>query len=227
MYRVIRGLRVYTYHYIEIYFKILSFINEIAEYYDIQIKNVRHYHIKNYCIDVLQYDIAYSTKKGSIAGLTLISEQLVAIVINANKNVHKERQTFSLMHEIAHTILHIDENSETQQFASVRNSLNHYENNEKIEQEIEADICASILMINDDALIEQLKKKKTFEELKQIFNTSHSATQTRLTNFLIYTASYPYQKARELLSSYMQGEISLETIFPDCLIDDCYLDSYY
>lgn len=217
MQRTFRKIRIDNKTYFDICFKIYPFLKKIGAHYKLELVDLRWQHCRQFCQDVLGYEIGYIDKKGPLAGITFIDEHTVIIAINNHQSVNLGRQNFSLLHEIAHSVVHKQNQLGRQTFASTTKGLTNKYKDDETMLEIEADICASIMIANDYALMEKLKCGATFEQLKTYFETSNSAMETRLMNFLIYNTNYSYQTAKETLHNYKAETITLQHFFPEML----------
>lgn len=163
----------------------LPLLLDVSNYFKIKLSEVRWNHVYEFAEDILNYDILFydfgPIISRQFSGRTKLIDGEVSIIINSNELHKKERQHFTLMHEIVHAYIHI-KNSVHPIFASSTRNLSP----EDVQVEIEADIGASILMANDKALQHELEENKSFYSLCNKFSCSYSSMFMRLRNFLCF-----------------------------------------
>ncbi|WP_349585379.1 ImmA/IrrE family metallo-endopeptidase [Leuconostoc citreum] len=119
-----------------------------------------------------------STNYG-LYGITIRNKK--SFILYNNKTI-KERQNFTIMHEIAHCILHDNKKTETYTSLIIENEYSE----EDLIKEKEANMLAGMLLINKKILITLLHEKKPFNYLKKYFNVSAKALDTALFNHFYF-----------------------------------------
>ncbi|WP_349535529.1 ImmA/IrrE family metallo-endopeptidase [Leuconostoc citreum] len=95
-----------------------------------------------------------------------------------DKNI-KQRQNFTIMHEISHYLLH-----QNNTYVSLMNENNYSEAD--LIKEREANMLAGMLLINKKILIQLLHDRKPFNYLKKYFNVSTQALDKSLFNHFYF-----------------------------------------
>lgn len=130
--------------------------------------------------------------KGRLAAMLVRSKNRVIIGVNESHN--KQKQRFSIAHEIGHFFLHKGEDLIVDKEFTI-NFRDYKTKNGEYSQEKDANYFAGCLLIPDKFLIEDLKsyelnvlKQKTFEEvakdLYKKYNVSLISMQLRIYAFL-------------------------------------------
>ncbi|EPM6850326.1 ImmA/IrrE family metallo-endopeptidase [Enterococcus hirae] len=122
------------------------------------------------------------------------------IIITTNQNIMLERQNFTKMHEIIHYYRDIPYLGESHAFSDM--ILEDTYLPEDYEKELRANIGASILMANDQALSYALRKCRNFDEVANYFFMSKSALRKRILQYLEFTGGYTLEEAYKLFKSY-------------------------
>lgn len=71
--------------------------------------------------------------------------------------------------------------------------------------EIEADIGASIFMINDDALVYCLTHNVSYNRMKMKFNISAQELKDRIHGFLVYNCNFSDYSSDVFIKRYVEG----------------------
>lgn len=210
------------YHmYFEIIDKIKPHMMEIADYFKIEYKNLRYYHIIRYVQEALNVKIInysfFSKLNNIIAGSLYVKNDDIIICLNSSLN--RGRRIFTILHEIKHLLIDIPLGISSQ----FDDHLNiKFEDKSMIE--IEADTIASYMFSSDTALEEAIYKLDfTYEELMNEFGYSHEALKVRLRNFIVFSLHETYQSAEELITNYINGKKS-NLLFA---IDEAIVKGYY
>lgn len=188
-------------HYNYIKNKILPFITAVADYFNIDIKELRHYHYTKFCQDKLDFNFTEYNFKSKLndvlAGTTLKQDNVVIICVNGN--MIESRKNFTRMHEIIHGVFHGNSQS-NQNFAEYLDKKQY--SKKDIWHELEADFGASLLIANDEALEECLNNKLNFNEISSILECSKQALRIRLINYFYHTIELPYDKTKKIVDDY-------------------------
>ena len=188
-------------HYNYIKNKILPFTTTVADYFNIDIKEVRHYHYTKFCQEKLDFTFTEYNFKSKLndvlAGTTLKQDNIVIICVNGN--MIESRKNFTRMHEIIHGIFHGNSQS-NQNFAEYLDKKQY--SKKDIWHELEADFGASLLIANDEALEECLNNKLNFNEISSVLECSKQALRIRLINYFYHTIELPYDKTKKIVDDY-------------------------
>lgn len=188
-------------HYNYIKNKILPFTTAVADYFNIDIKELRHYHYTKFCQDKLDFTFTEYNFKSKLndvlAGTTLKQNNVVIICVNGN--MIESRKNFTRMHEIIHGVFHGDSQS-NQNFAEYLDKKQY--SKKDIWHELEADFGASLLIANDEALEECLDNKLNFNEISSVLECSKQALRMRLINYFYHTIELPYDKTKKIVDDY-------------------------
>ena len=181
--------------------KINKFSIVVANYYKIEMQDLRHYHFTKYCEDVLDFtfiEYDFKTKLNNVlAGTTFKQDEIIVICIN--QNMIESRKNFTRMHEITHAVFHAKGNL-NQNFAEYIDKKQY--TYQDYRYELEADYGASLLIANDMVINKCLENKLTFEEIKVMLQCSKQALQNRLINYFYFTVKLPYKKAKQIVFDY-------------------------
>lgn len=188
-------------HYNYIKNKILPFITAVADYFNIDIKELRHYHHTKFCQDKLDFTFTEYNFKSKLndvlAGTTLKQDNVVIICVNGN--MIESRKNFTRMHEIIHGVFHGNSQS-NQNFAEYLDKKQY--SKKDIWHELEADFGASLLIANDETLEECLDNKLNFNEISSVLECSKQALRIRLINYFYHTIELPYDKTKKIVDDY-------------------------
>ena len=209
------------YHmYFNIINKIKPYMTEIADFFGIEYKKLRYYHIIKYVQEALNVKIieySFSSKLNNIIAGSLY-EKDGEVIICLNSNLKKGRRIFTILHEIKHLFIDIPLG-----ISSHFDDQLHLKFEDKSMIEIEADTIASYMFSTDIALKEAIfDSKLSYEELRLEFGYSKKALETRLRNFLVFTIHMTYQSAQELIENYIEGKNYLTFV-----IDEAIAKGYY
>lgn len=140
--------------------------------------------------------------KEYIAGMLVVRRKNVKISVN--QHMYKVRQNFSRMHELIHLIDDVDLNVDCQSFSSILKNSGY--NEEEQYKEVKADIGASILMLNDWALMHAIANGASSNSIQRDFGISKGALWYRISDFLEFEIGLPKFQAQQLASLYQIGE---------------------
>lgn len=178
---------------------------EAAGYFNIDVKRVKNNHIKSFVEntkDVLYLEYNFGNHLGK---MMLGSTQKIngVTVVAVSKKSIVERRFFSEMHETMHVYCDpITENS-GRAFSELIIEGGYLPEDEFIEKR--ANYGASILMANDEALLDGLKMFQRFEQVANYFFMSKSAFSNRLVSYLVFNRNCTPNYAYKLLQNYKRG----------------------
>ena len=170
--------------YFEYHDQTYIIIEKVANYYGIELKELRWKHYKDYMIDVENVDIIpYSF--GDVSR-KIFSGNIIKFHhkcgISYNPTMVKGRQNFSILHESAHYFFDMNKECKSQSFSDLITGKGYTSEDEP--KEIRANIFASLALINNEALKECLKKQMSFRQICEEFEMSAAALHVRLYDFL-------------------------------------------
>ncbi len=191
----------------ELYFEAFKFSNELVKevacYSSKNIEQVKCFDIEKYVKEVEDVEFVEYTFQKQLRRRMLGSTSKVynEVIITTNKELMLERKNFTKMHEITHYYIDIPTiNSNTHTFSDMILENGYFP--EDYPKEYRANICASMLMANTQALHFALKNFCTFEEVAQYFFMSKAALQNRLIEHLIYINNCTPCYAKSLFNDY-------------------------
>lgn len=193
-------------------------IKEVAYYSSKNIEQVKCFDIEKYVKEVEYVEFVEYTFKKQLKNKMLGSTSKVhnEVIIVTNKELMLERKNFTKMHEIIHYYKDIPYiNSKTHTFSDMISRNGYFP--EELPKEYRANVGASMLMANEQALHYALRKFYTFKELSQYFFISNSALKKRIIEHLVYINKCTPQYAFTLFNNYYfcKGN-ELHKIFFDC-----------
>lgn len=161
-------------------------INQVAISKGTPYEKIKWYMVKDYiqknnriCIVPIKHNLAeLTTSNYGLYGATMKMGNYTLIEYN-DLNI-KERQHFTIMHEISHFILHKND----QTYPSLMQE-NDYSENDK-QNEKEANMMAGMLLANKKAIQSLLDDRKPFIYLCKYFGISKPALKIRLFNLFYF-----------------------------------------
>lgn len=179
--------------------------NEAAAYLSKPIERVNCFDVKTYVEEVEDIEFIEVTFKKHLRKMMLGSTSKIAgeIFISINAELMIERKNFTCMHEIIHYYRDIPYEQENHTFSDMIEENGYL--SEDFPKEYRANVGASILMANDQALQYALKKFETFEEVARYFFMSKAALFNRLSDYLIYVHNCTPSYSRTLINHYKFG----------------------
>lgn len=176
-----------------------------ADFYDIEVKDVKNFHIKKFVEeDQLAVYVEHNFKP-PLNRIMLGSTQLVegVIVLAVNKLTMVERRFFSEMHETIHAYCDPIKENNGRAFSDLLMEEGYLPEDEFIERR--ANIGAGILMANDEALIFGINKFGNFIHTANFFFMSKGAFRNRLRSYLVFERNCTPQYAYQLVQKYEIG----------------------
>lgn len=146
----------------------------------------------------------------SFSGMTFPEDGHIAIMINQKPN--KERVIFTTLHELVHSYFHVRDSQKKQYFALLEEKS---EQNGKYSKEVqpledEANIIASILILNQERLEKYLLAGVSFEDIMFQVDMSEAALISRLKNYLYNILSVDEYKLSDIIYPYKNGDFSIK-----------------
>ena len=190
----------------ELYFEAADIANELSQevayYCSKKIEQVKCFDIESYMTEVediefMDYKFKNNLSKKMLGSITKVYGE---IIITTNQNIMLERQNFTKMHEIIHYYRDIPYLGESHAFSDM--ILEDTYLPEDYEKELRANIGASILMANDQALPYALRKFRNFDEVANYFFMGKSALRKRILQYLEFTGGYTSEEAYRLFKNY-------------------------
>lgn len=190
----------------ELYFEAADLANELSEevgyYCSKKMEHVKCYDIESYVnevenVEFIDYDFKDNLSKKMLGSITKVHGE---IIITTNQHLMLERKNFTKMHEIIHYYRDIPYLGESHAFSDM--ILEDTYLPEDYEKELRANIGASILMANDQALPYALKKFRNFNEVANYFFMSKAALRKRILQYLEFTGGYTPEEAYRLFKNY-------------------------
>ncbi|MBF0779787.1 MULTISPECIES: ImmA/IrrE family metallo-endopeptidase [unclassified Granulicatella] len=202
--------------YEKISIKVHEFMYTVAEYFNLPLESLRHFHYQQYCIEVYDFEI-HKLSMGRIsqkkfwANITIVDNS--AIICYNGNSTNIGRINYSIAHEINHFILghYLDG---TQFFAELVDKSSYTQ--QDIPKELEANIGASLLMANDDALEYHINLSMNFKSLCHEFQMSYAALRMRLVNFLTFNYGFSSLQAWHTVKNFEVDNIDLKKILSNC-----------
>lgn len=188
--------------YFENHTKIQPFINHTLQYFKLNKEDVRWYHYKIFCEKILKFQFVIYPHQGilsrKIAGSLLVENGNYLISYNANMN--SGRQHFSCMHEIKHALFDVKSNIPSQSFSDLLVKGGYSKEELVIEQG--ANICASLLMCSDEALLFGMSQKWNSKSFMDNFEMSKQAVWYRVKNYLQFNLEIPESRSITLANAF-------------------------
>lgn len=181
-------------------------IKIVAKYYNLELVQLRWNHFFNFTKDVLQvHFVKYplKTELGKIfSGCIIPLEGIITIAYNAN--VSLPRRFFTICHEITHRFCDMEDIQKARGFEDYLEVSSIDPKEDFIEYR--ANVGASLLMCNDEALSIQLSGRRNFLQLADFFYMSQAAMYNRLIEFCVYKIKInPYQ-AKDVVRNFTMGD---------------------
>lgn len=182
-----------------------SIARRTADYYDIEVKDVKNFHIKEFVENDKLAIYAEHYFKPPLDKLMLGSTQKVEgiIVLAVNALSMVERKFFSEMHETIHAYCDPIKENDGRAFSDLLLEEGYLPEDEYIEKR--ANFGAGILMANDEALIYGINKFRNFLHTANFFFMSKGAYKNRLRAFLVFERDCTPQYAFQLVHKYEIG----------------------
>lgn len=182
-----------------------SIAQRTADFYGIEVKDVKNFHIKEFVEEDKLAIYAEHYFKPPLDKLMLGSTQKVEgiIVLAVNALSMVERKFFSEMHETIHAYCDPIKENDGRAFSDLLLEEGYLPEDEFIEKR--ANFGAGILMANDEALIFGINKFRNFLRTANFFFMSKGAFKNRLRAFLVFERDCTPQYAYKLVHKYENG----------------------
>lgn len=122
--------------------------------------------------------------------------------VHINDTMLRERQNFTLCHELSHFIWDCDYGNNIVAFSSTMNS----EYNEDDEIEFLADNAAGVIMLPDMCIKQSLVKGLSFNAIRRKYDISYTALKCRLIQFLDLNVNMPSYMSVPLVNDYIEKD---------------------
>ncbi len=182
-----------------------SIAQKTAKFYDIEVKDVKNFHIKEFVEDDKVAIYAEHYFKPPLDKLMLGSTQKVEgiIVLAVNALSMVERKFFSEMHETMHAYCDPIKENDGRAFSDLLLEEGYLPEDEYIEKR--ANFGAGILMSNDEALVYGINKFRNFMHTANYFFMSKGAFKNRLRAYLVFERDCTPEYAFQLVHKYEMG----------------------
>lgn len=195
MYMEYHGVEIDDMEYFSISNALIELKEKVCNYYKIKMCDLRWYNIQLYLQDTHKVIFTRVNVSEKFNGKTTMRDGVILITLNQNNELNSGRKHFTAMHEISHAVLHMNEITPHQDLYYSGETSHDL-------KEIEADIGASELAMNDDAILQACQNGLSFYEMSNDFDVSHGALYTRLVNYLVFTMELNSQVARQILNRF-------------------------
>lgn len=188
--------------YFEYHDQSYQVIEKVADYYRLELKDLRWDHYRDYAIDVenikiVPYGFGHVSSKLLSANILKMGD---AVGISYNTSMVDGRQRFSILHEIGHFFFDLNQEEYRQGFSELLNGSGYSE--EDMPREQRANVFASLAMANNEALRECLKNGMSFSKMCNEFQLSNAALYVRLFDLLTKLFRLNPNIARQAVNSY-------------------------
>lgn len=195
-----------------LYFEAANIANDLARkaaaLLDKDLTQIKCYDIQKYVeqtenVVFTSYDFGSKLREIMLGSTSEIDG---VIVIATNKSVIVERKNFSEMHETMHVYCDVKGGAVPHAFTDMILEDGYLSEDEP--KEYRANIGASVLMSNDEALKYALRKFKNFDEVANYFFMSKAALMNRLKDYLVFVQNCTPEYAFRLCSAFRYGRSS-------------------
>lgn len=196
-----RGIDVSASFYNDACNQVLEFKIFLAKKYMVPLSLINWEHISEYMNELIknqQLIVQTTNATDKFSGLTKFIDDRFLIIVNTSPKINNSRLRFTLTHELMHIILH---HSELDLGFKIKLQP-RFANISKEERELQADFAANDLLMSSWLIKDRMSKGYSFERLKDSFQVSWSAMQTRLHNYLVFEIGIDFDDARKLTNQY-------------------------
>lgn len=182
-------------------------LNEISNYYSLPKVQIRWSNLANllndkYNVIIVPYTLFEGKISQIFAGSLYADSTGTIIGYNATSQQKPSRQHFTIVHEGVHYFCDVN-NTSSQSFSDLLQKQAYSAEEQK--QEDNANFVASLIMCNDECLLQCLSKGYSFVELMGEFGMSSNAMWTRIYNYLHYNLEIPHTRSKTLTSAFENG----------------------
>lgn len=195
-----RGINVTTEDYLRSKIIASEFKEYLCKFYKISEDEVGWDTVSNYLDYLVSQNLLYIhnvIRNPKFSGLTEFDEDHYVMVLNENEEIPITRRRFTKTHELAHVIAHFNCYG-----LGVKISLPLPTANNVDLGENEADFIANELLMPDSVIYSLAEKDYDFVQMRNYFQVSSSAMQTRLNNYLIFQQNIPRKYSLELTNGF-------------------------
>lgn len=189
-----------------LYFEVSDLANDIAnkaaKHLSKKVEYVRCSDIEQYMTEVeniefIDYNFKNNLNKVLLGSISKVQDEFI---ITTNKNLSDEYKNFTKMHEIIHYYRDYSYLSESHAFSDFILQKDYLP--EDFDKEVAADIGASILMANDQALKYAINIYNNFDEISKYFFINRNVLRTRIIQYLEFKKDLPYLVAHQKFNEY-------------------------
>nr|WP_308168004.1 ImmA/IrrE family metallo-endopeptidase [Enterococcus innesii] len=190
----------------DIYFEASNFANEfvkeISKYIGLPVYRVKCMHVKQYMEEVEEVDFLEVEFEEHLNGIVIgsIAKIFGEVLITINKNTIYPRKWFTTMHEVGHYFFDLITLKDGMSLSDMVTDEGYLP--EDLPREYRANVIASVLMANDEALIYAINKFKCYHSVCNYFYMSKAALQNRLVEYLVYIKNCAPRYAFSLVNNY-------------------------
>lgn len=198
MHMIFNDVEIDSNQYFEVVNSLYDLKKEVCNYFNITMSQLRWFHIMNYLKDTGKVIFQYGYFSKEFNGKTRrIDKDHILTMLNTNEENNDGRKHFTAMHEVTHSVLHLDGALSNKTFYS--NSANDVSSDLK---EIQADIGASELLMTSEAIYQACCSHQTFKDMCNTFEVSYGALNTRLLNYLVFEKNMYLPLALKLVTNF-------------------------
>lgn len=184
-------------------------IKIVAKYYNLELVQLKWSHFYNFTKDILQVHFVKYPLKTELSkifsGCIIPLEGIITIAYNTN--VSLPRRFFTICHEITHRFCDMEDIQKTRGFEDYLEISSIDPKEDFIEYR--ANVGASLLMCNNEALAIQLASGRNFFQIAEFFYMSQAAMYNRLIEFSVYQIGInPYQ-SKEIVGKFTNGNANI------------------
>lgn len=195
------GIDVSTSFYNDACNQVLEFKIFLAKKYTVPLSLISWEHVSEYMNELVknqQLIVQCTNATDKFSGLTKFIGDRFLIIVNTSPKINNSRLRFTLTHELMHIILHHSELDLGFKIKLQPSFINITEE----ERELQADFAANDLLMSSWLIKDRMSRGYSFERLKDSFQVSWSAMQTRLHNYLVFEIGIDFDDARKLTNLY-------------------------
>lgn len=228
MHMIFNDVEIDSNQYFEVANSLYDLKEKVCNYFNITMSQLRWFHVMNYLKDTGKVIFQYGYFSKEFNGKTRrIDKNHILTMLNTNEENNDGRKHFTAMHEVTHSVLHLDGALSNKTFYS--NSANDVSSDLK---EIQADIGASELLMTSEAIYQACCSHQTFRNMCNTFEVSYGALNTRLLNYLVFEKNMYFPLALKLVTNFRyRNNQDLEWYIQYCdsilsIFDDVQTETY-
>lgn len=183
-----------------------SLSKDVGRYYNLPVEKVKCFHIQEYIeqvedVEFLNIDFGTHLNKLMVGSIAKVYDE---VLVSINKNVMLERQLFTSMHEIGHFYFDLPDLEKGSPLSDMLSEDGYFP--EDLPREYRANVTASVLMANDEALRYAINRFPSYQNVCNYFYMSKAALQNRLVEYLSYVQNCTSQYAFSLVNDYRYSD---------------------